>query len=761
MLSQRTLVPATLYLITSLVGTQLPLLNYLGYEFSVGIALLASFVSGFLTIKSVRQSLNEASTHHSSLIPKHTSSAFKQSLLLNLILLIIPLAVMLTNAFFVKNCSLLEGFGFFLLLPVVSVIFSSSLGFFCAVHYRRAKTVFVFIFLATIAEVLAVGYFAPAIFSYNFFFGYFPGLTYDEALGIGLSLVLFRMLTLILAAALVWMAMLILKNTNIEDKAWEKGMTLLGVIVQGRNVFITAAIATLIIVTWWFRGELGFDSSSSFIQKKLGEKYETEHFRIFYSRDSYNDDEIQWIAAEHEFRLKQIADVLRLPCKGAPKAHEPAAQKIESYIYPSSDVKQRLMGAGNTNIAKPWSQQIHITEQSLDGTMKHELAHVLVAPFGLPVLRASLSTGLVEGLAMAIEWDWGNRTLHQYAAAMKKFGVSPDISAMMTITGFASQSSFISYVLAGSFCRYLIDRYGIRNMMLLYRSNEYEKIYGKPLNVLIAEWQSFLDKIPVSDQDRDAVDVLFRRPPIFKRVCARVIAARNIEAAKRFGRRDYKSAAELYMQSFQDGRGYDALGGYIASALHAKDFAGVIAAHDTVIRRSQNPSQYLPLLVNVGLAQFGKGNLAAAQDLFRRVEAADLGETLNEASVVCAAATRDTVNSEFLLRYFLSAANDTLRVAMLDSMTQHPKAHWLPIYLKGRVLTRLHRWEEALKISGQLALPEKGLEALRLKTIGYVLFRLRRFEEAKAALWRSLNFVSTDVAKNEVDDWVERCEFFK
>ncbi|MEK7250297.1 MAG: hypothetical protein AAB209_07745, partial [Bacteroidota bacterium] len=333
-----------------------------------------------------------------------------------------------------------------------------------------------------------VGYFAPAIFSYNFFFGYFPGLTYDEALDISMSLVLFRILTLILAGALVWMARLLLKHTNINDAVWEKGVTLLGAMVQGRNVFVTAAIATLVIVTWWFRGELGFDSTSSFIQKRLGEHYETEHFRIFYSRESYNDDEIKWVAAEHEFRLKQITYAMSLPFKG----------KIESYIYPSTEVKQRLMGAGNTNVAKPWSQQIHITKQSLEATMKHELVHVLVAPFGLPIINASLSAGLVEGVAMAIEWDWGNRTLHQYGAAMKRFGVSPDISAMMTITGFASQSSSVSYVLAGSFCRYLIDTYGIRNMMLLYRSNNYERIYDKPLSELISEWQNFLSTIQIA-----------------------------------------------------------------------------------------------------------------------------------------------------------------------------------------------------------------------------------------------------------------------
>ncbi len=749
-MSQRTresaLVAAAL-LCLSLVCTQLPLLNYLGYEFSTVIALVATFIAGFATIKSVRRSLQNPQ----SPIPNHPLSTFKQSLVRNLTLLLIPLVVMLTNAFFVKNCSLLEGMGFFLLIPVVSVVFSSSLGFFCAVHYRIAKTMFVLIVLATFAEVLAAGYFTPAIFSYNFFFGYFPGLTYDEALGISSPLVLFRLLTLVLAAGLVWMAWLILTHTQRDDKSWEKGFILLGVMVQGKNVLITAALTTLVIVTWWFRGELGIDSTNTFIQRELGQRYETKHFVIYYSPLSYDTDEMRWIAAEHEFRLKQITDALSLPFKG----------RIESYIYPSGDVKQRLMGAGNTNIAKPWSGQIHITKQSLDGTLKHELVHVVAAPFGFPVVKASLSTGLVEGLAMAIEWDWGNRTLHQYAAAMKTFGVGPDISSLMTITGFASQSSSISYVLAGSFCRYLIDTYGIRNMMLVYRSNDYDAIYGQSLEALITEWRVFLATIPVPEQERDAIDVLFRHPPIFEKVCARVVAARNILAGNKFARHEYGVAAELYRQSYKEGRGYDALSGFLTSTLRAGRFSGVIATFDTAMRESLNPSQYIPLMLNVGLAQWGNRHLDVARELFQRVEIADLGETLTESSVICRVATHDSVNCDALLRYFLSSPSDSQRVVLLDSMSQNPDGYWLPIYLKGRVLMRLERWEQALLSLRQLdqGLPEPILEAQRLKTMGFALFRLKRFEDPKRMYWQSLNFVHSEVARNEVNDWVDRCNW--
>lgn len=754
-MKQRT-IPALLYLVVSAVSTQLPLLNYLGYEFSVVIALVASWVSGFLTIRWVRKALDE--TRSSSIGEAKSLSAtlldvFTQALLFSLTLLLIPLIIMLTNAVFVKNCSLLHGLGFFLLLPVVSVVFSCSLGLFCAVHYRRARTMFALVFVATILYAVAEGYYTPAVFSYNFFYGYFPGLTYDEALGIGWSLVLFRLLTLVLAAAFVWMALLLVRNAAVGDTVWNKGVALLAALVRGRNVFITGVIATILIVAWWFRGELGFESSARFIQHRLGERVETEHFRIYYSKESYAPEEIGWIAAEHEFRLQQIMQIFALPFR----------TKIESYVYPSSDVKQRLMGAGNTNIAKPWSKEVHITKQSLDATLKHELVHVVAAPFGLPVIRANLSTGLVEGLAEAIDWNWGNRTLHHYAAAMYKFGVAPDISRIMAFTGFAAQSSSLSYVLAGSFCRFVIDTYGIRPMMHLYRTNEYEEVFHKTLEELMEEWRAFLRTLPVDDADRDAIEVLFRRPPIFRKVCARVIALRNAEAAKKLNAREYAAAASLFLQSYEEGKGYDALSGYLASAMRGGNFPAVTAAFDTIIRPDSNPAYYLPLFVNVGLAEIAEQKVELARQLFSRVAVADVSEPLTEAALVCDAAARDSANLEPLLRYLTSAPSDSQRVAMLDSMTQDEARHWLPLYVKGRVLLRLARWQETLDVMNRLAHSplERRLNAIRLKTMGAALFRLRRFEEAKMQFWNSLNFLSTEVAKNEVNEWIERCEWME
>ena len=371
--SRSFVVAAIAYAITSLISTQIPLLNYLGYEFSALIGILGSIVSGLLTISLVRPAYRANNSPKESIFSDITGK-FKQALVLNVLLLAIPLVVMITNAFFVKNCSLLQGLTFFVLIPLVSVVFGSSFGFFCSVHYRLPRIGLLVYYAFFLAYSAAEGYFTPAIFSYNFLYGYFPGLTYDEALGISWALVAFRVITLLVAATVVWFTVLLLANTFPGDSTWSKGISLAKALIGPTHRFKSTMILLGAVIVWFLRGNIGFESSGGFIESRLGSKYETAHFVIYYSSQSYDDEEIKWIAAEHEFRLKQIADAFFLPVRG----------NFESFIYPSSEEKERLIGTGTTNIAKPWSGQIHITKQSLDGTLKHELIHVFAAPFGVP-----------------------------------------------------------------------------------------------------------------------------------------------------------------------------------------------------------------------------------------------------------------------------------------------------------------------------------------------------------------------------------------
>jgi hypothetical protein len=739
------IISAILYTVVSLVCTQIPLVNYLGYEFSVIIAVLVTIVSPLLTVNIVSSAM---------LVRRASDDPFallKLSLRLSSLLLVIPLAVMLTNAMFVKNCSLLEGVAFYLLLPVVTVWLSGCLAFFCVAHYRNPRLMFFVFVLVTLFYAAGQGYFTPAVHSYNFFYGFFPGVTYDEILAIDWRLVVFRIITIGAGGVLAWMAVVMIRNVPLLSPTHHKGLRLIELLFQEERRRFTLGIVLVCAVLYMFRGTLGFETTSRYIQTALGAKYESEHFSIYYSPHSYDSTAIRWVAAEHEFRLKQVTDALAVPFH----------HRIKSFVYPSAETKHRLIGTGSTNIAKPWNGQIHITQQTLDATLKHELVHVVAAPFGVPVIRASLSTGLVEGLAMAIEWDWGHRTLHQYAAAMRRFGVAPQIAGLMNITGFAAQSSSVSYVLAGSLCRFLIDRYGMRRLMRVYRSGNYEDVYGRGLNELITEWQNMLDRIEVPESDRDAIDVLFRRPPIFRKVCARVVAGWDRDARQKLSDRDYAGALARYSQSYAAARSYESLSGYLLSSLRLGHTSDVTAAPDSIFLRESNPGQYLLLYLTVGDAFWAEGETGKADDLYKRVQVADVAENYTEAATVRRLALVQPSLADGFRRYILSDANDSVKVLMLDSLSSGSADRWLPLYLQGRVLIRLKEYSRALSVLQRidLSIQDHYLEAVRLKSVGRTLFYLERFQEAKAAFWSSLNHVSTQVALNEVTDWIERCEF--
>lgn len=744
-------VAALLYTALTAVCLRIPLLNGLGYESSFVFALTGSFISGLLTIGAIRAVIAVPDDAAPARVGA-ALRALRRSIGANLLLLLIPLLVLSTNALFVRNCSLVEGAFFFLLLPGVSVVFGPALGLFCAAHYNRPRTAFLVIAGALMGYCLALGYFTPAIFSYNFLYGYFPGLSYDEDLPLTWTLVMFRGLTLAAAAGLTGLGTLVLAASPPGDGTVAKGMTLVrGLVAPGRRVLTASAVVGLAL-TWFFRCDLGFESTAGFIQSALGGAYRTEHFIIYYSRAAINDGEIRRIGNDHEFRLSQVLNAFSLP-------HTVA---FESYVYPSRETKRRFIGAGNTDITKPWSGQIHLSQQSLDGSLKHELVHAVAAPFGLPVVRVSSSTGLVEGLAMAVENAWGNRTLHEYAAAMQEFDAAPRLRTMMTLWGFAQQQSSVSYILTGSFCRFLIERYGIRRLTSVYRSGDYAGVYGRSFDHLVGEWQAFLSRVPLDSVDEDGVDALFRRPPMFAKICPRVLARRNAVARSAFTRREYAAAESLYALTYAEGHSYDALSGWLASALRRGNHRVLTAALDSIVMKDDRPARYLGLFVGIGDASLATGDTDRAMALYDRVYHADLSEGHTEAASLRILALTFPGTPPGVFAYFRGDLPDSTRLALCDSLLGlRGGASPLVLYMRGRARQRLGDDPGAVADLGNSRLEpyDADLEAIRLRALGESLYRLGRFDEARAAFWNSLNAVDTDLSRERVDDWIDRCEW--
>ena len=96
----------------------------------------------------------------------------------------------------------------------------------------------------------------------------------------------------------------------------------------------------------------------------LGGRTETEHAEIVYPREK-PAEEVERLRRDVEFRLAQLAQFF-----GAPPA------SVRVYVFRSPEEKQRWVGAGGTQFAKPWLGSVFVNDAPFPHpALKHELAH--------------------------------------------------------------------------------------------------------------------------------------------------------------------------------------------------------------------------------------------------------------------------------------------------------------------------------------------------------------------------------------------------
>src|SRR5579862_4655262 len=351
-----------LFLVLAVILSRLPLFNYLGYEFSTAIALAIPWFAGFATISELRKTF----TSRSGIPDTHSFfAALWKAIARMKWLVFLPFIVISLNIFLVKNCSYGEGVLFYLLIPCVTLIYSCTLAAFCFVFTRKSASLYIFFNFIVLAYPLYLGWRTPAIYSYNFIYGFFPGFSYDTVLEISSQLVYFRLLTLVLSTAFVLLSSLLIDRRKSGSPSSHR--TALALALFG-CIFVLA-------IAWMFRVRMGFETSVNAIDAALSEEYDTEYFRIHYAPGEFSPEEIKWAAAEHEFRLLQVESAL----------HTEFEHTIDSYIYPDADTKRKFIGTGNTNIAKPWRREIHLNKDAWEQTLRHELVHVVAGEFGIPI----------------------------------------------------------------------------------------------------------------------------------------------------------------------------------------------------------------------------------------------------------------------------------------------------------------------------------------------------------------------------------------
>lgn len=463
---------------------------------------------------------------------------------------LVPGIVATVHGIWAPTCDWGFGLRAFALLPLPSAILGAALGHTLTIvigsrrtrHWSPHRSTWLAVVLPIV--VLAVAgfwrfYRQPPVFIYNPLIGYFPGNMYDEHIKLGMPLVWSRLEQLAAVVALVGLVALRLDVPSYRVTRAPR---------PNRSSFVVLAVALLAaagaIILRLEAGSLGYAVDAEDIQAALGGRLETPHFVIYYAKTPEIEKDLSVIAEDHELRYAQVVSRIGAAPEG----------KLESYYFANGNQKAELFGARNVEMAKPWRHAIYIDHRAFPHTsLRHEIAHVVASAFGDPIFGLAtqhgvfISPGLVEGLAVALDWPGGYDRLspHEAVRVMQVMGVSPSIRELLSIN-FFTVSPARSYQTAGSFLHFLLEKYGAAKLRALYRSGgDFAEVYAMPLAALEAEWREMIAAIVLPPEVIEGTKERFRGGSVFARPCPHAIAARRDQAANALGRGDRPAAVKL------------------------------------------------------------------------------------------------------------------------------------------------------------------------------------------------------------------------
>ncbi|MFA6541452.1 MAG: hypothetical protein WCT99_07605, partial [Bacteroidota bacterium] len=574
----------------------------------------------------------------------------------------------------------------------------------------------------------------------------------DETVGDIQKLLLFREWTVIISLLMIVFFFIILPHWKNSRSIKENIRSVRSGMRKDRTLWIVFWIcAAVVTVGWVEREELGFEYSSSSIQKGLGRRSESEHFVFYYSADDYPIKKIIQLRALAESDYEFVCSRLEVV--------ETKQPKIEVFLYPTASEKQKYIGTSNTNIAKPWKRQIHLTAATFESTFRHELVHIIAGNFGFPVIHASIRMGLNEGLAVATDWDEGLFTPHQYAAALQRERSLHRPAALFSLTGFASQSSSYAYLVSGSFCRYLIDRFGITRFKFAFSNGNFVLAFGESVDNLTGEWMAFLKTIDTSELPPETIKALFFQSSIFYKTCPREIAEKNQHAVSAIRAKNYPLAEQQFEASYGDAPTVFALRGIFQSLLLQQKYREVISRFTALPEQSLfrvNPA----LILAAADAYMLTNDDAKASAMYQSIVQMNYSEGFSEAASVRNEMLTAGIPKDGFYKLFFSDLKDSAAQAEIEGFTVLGTHIPIQNYLLAAIETRLGNDSAAISFYRR-SLRNSVSDAMSYftwKHIADLAFQSGDYETAKSAYWSAKNFALTGAAASALDERIDLCE---
>ncbi len=751
-------VPAGIYLVLGFVLAFLPLTDYLGLEFSLAVGIVAGLLGGPLAIIILRRAT-----------PSDAGSVDAVALWAEIIFVhgaatCLSLVGLLVAALWTPPCSPWRGAGFFVLLPLVTVAYAGAWGLVFGTVFLRTRCAILAVFLfslLTVAWSAARFVAGPAVWFYNTFFGYFPGPIYDAAASPSGALLSYRLLNLAVAGLVV--VTLNAYWARRHEGHWARptaGTIIALIVLLGTAIGLYSA-----------RFSLGFDMDEVHLRKHLDGHLRTEHFDIYYPRRADIERQIRAIAADHEFFFAQIERELGLRYP----------HRIASWIYPSESSKKDWIGAGGTELARGAQHQMHLNFEDFPiEILHHEMIHVMLSDYGLPVVGFSPRIALTEGIAVAFGGPMQmDQDLDRWAAGMKAIDRLPRIPRIMGFRFWADAGSR-SYTAAGSFIRYLARQPGGgAKLLAAYRWGDLDRKFGRSLAQLEKDWLNHLTTIEatLSDAEIARAQHRFGAKSIFEARCPREIGRLTEEADRQLSRNYFHRADLLFQEAAQlDKDDIRLARRRLVPLLHTEQLAlaeilanDVSAAQGTRERPARNRdgqvvgSQIIAQQADAIVAELAwrRQDIALAKKLYERILAADLLPSLvREAACAQYAFYHGEVEAE-IRNYLTNLGNPrATRWLLVDALKDHPDDPVLWYLTAKRMLTdgAFPQTAAALQRALALGLPHPALVQEAWSALGYARFMDGDLAGARAAYLELRNLQGASDAVLTTEQWLARID---
>ncbi len=743
-------------IITAAIMTRIPLLDDLGFEFAMTMAVVAAYAIGLMNI-----SLITSWRAH-----QQTMAFFPMFWLLggvSLSTLFFPYGVMFFKSWMSDLCNVLEGTAFYLLLPGITVVWAVAVGMVCALLCRKrlyASLLFVGVTLATYALAVYRILAHPPVFVYNPIIGYFPGPIYDEVVRITPTLLIARSIDLVGVIALITGF-----GICVDAAAWKIRLRSLFSRYRwpedaGRSMarLICLVACILLVAAYLYRAPLGIVIDRNYIQQTLGGHKQTAHFDIYYDVNAETARHIDLIARDHEYQFARLVDFLDI---------DPPGQRIRSYIYASADQKKRLMGARYTSLERPGDDEMHLNDAAFPHpVMKHELAHVLSASFGNTLYGGSYKMGFHEGMAVAADWRGDRLTPHQWSRAMRELGLAPPLESLIGTIGFWTASSSRSYTLCGSFVRFLIERYGVTLFKKAFPDGEVDRAYGQTLPALIRQWETYVDSIALSEEDLRIARQRFLQPSIFQRHCPHEVAALNDRARQAYQNRRYPEGIRLFEQArMLEPDNPSSLRGLLYATYRNEEYSRTDTLAAYMLAR---PGQVVGLLTDAYLIQgdlsWKRGDVDTARERYEQALALHGSDRVDREALIKINTLEQEDIRDDVLSYLMAAGNQNAQVILVSEAIDRAPDFAAGYYLIGRRLYLAESYAQALPYLVQadsLSLPAPLLQIENLRLMGRCYLYEAEYDQAIESFRRLSENTSSVWMRGQAEEWVMRCLWFR